>query len=171
MKITFRYGKADGRVWAVTFTTLFVVGGVIAALWLLAGGAYYVAAWSTAVAVAIGLLFLLSKPTRIILTDNLLELRCLVDTTYIKVGSIVDVAVVGEAGLKRKFPLCGSWGFWGYFGRYIDFGSWRTYRVYASNRHKCLAIHTTRRRYLISCHNAELLRDLILDTRARTATE
>lgn len=171
MKITFRYGRADRLSWVITVVALATMGALSAWLFLNANGAYYVAAWVTALCVAVGGLFLLSKPTRIVLDNKMLELRCLLDTTYLPIDSIVDIAVLGSDGFRHKSPLFGSWGFWGYFGRYADLKGRHIYNVYATTRKQCVAIHTTRRRYLISCQNAELLVSLVLDMRARNASE
>jgi hypothetical protein len=113
--------------------------------------------------------YALSVPRRIILRDEELELRCLVETTYIPLGSIVDVEVLGSEGLLRKFPLLGVGGFWGYLGFWIEFGSWKILRTYVTHRKKCVAIHTSRRRYLISCGAPDLLRSELLAAKARRA--
>lgn len=171
MRVTFRYGKADRLSWVMTLAVLGVMGTLSAVLFARAQGAYYVAAWATALCVAVAVLFLLSKPTSIVLDDKTLELRCLLDTTYIPVESIVDIVAVGGNGFHKKVPLLGSFGFWGYLGHYADLKAKRIYSVYATNRRQCVAIHTTRRRYLISCRNAELLVSLVLEARARGAKE
>ena len=171
MRITFRYGKADRLSWVVTFAVLGAMGALSAVLFVGAQGAYYVAAWATALCVAVGVLYLLSKPTRIVLDDRMLELRCLLDTTYLPVESIVDIVAVGDGGFRHKIPLLGSFGFWGDLGRYADLKAKRIYSVYATNRRQCVAIHTTRRCYMVSCRNAELLVSLVLEARARGAKE
>lgn len=171
MKITFRYGRADRHSWLTTLAVLAAMGSGLAALFTRAEGAYYLAAWATALCVALVALLLLSKPTRIILDNNTLELRCLLDTTLLPIGSIVDIVSLGDAGFRHKIPLCSSCGFFGYFGRYITLKGGLVYRVYATNRKQCVAIHTTHRRYLISCRNADLLVSLVLDARNRNARE
>lgn len=169
MTIRFRYGGFDGRVWAISITTLVVVAVCLAHLFVEAGRAYYFAAWCTSVVCATMMLCLLSVPRRIILRDDELELRCLMETTYIPLGSIVDVEVLGSEGLLRKFPLLGVGGFWGYLGFWIEFGSWKILRTYVTHRKKCVAIHTSRRRYLISCGAPDLLRSELLAAKARRA--
>lgn len=171
MKITFRYGRADKRSWLTTLAGLAIIGGGLAMLFARAEGAYYIAVWATALCVALVTLLLLSKPTRIILDNDTLELRCVLDTTILPIDSIVDIVSLGDCGFDHKIPLCGSCGFLGYFGRYITLKGGHVYRVYATTRKHCVAIHTTRRRYLISCRNADLLVSLVLDTRARNAKE
>lgn len=148
--------------------TLLLLGGVCAVLWLTAGGAFYLAAWVTMMVVALVALCLLSVPRRIIVGEESVELRCLVETTYIPLGSIVDVEVVGK-GLRGKFPLLGIYGFWGYYGRF--YGSRHIYKVYATRREGCVAIHTTKHRYMVSCSAPEMLRGMILDAKRRNTKE
>lgn len=150
---------------------ILLLGGVCAYLWCVASGAYYIAAWTTATTVVLIALFLLSVPRRIILTDEELELRCLVESTYIPLRSIVDVEVLGADGFKGKIPLLGAYGFCGYYGHYLDVRRWRFYRVYATRRGGCVAIHTTKRRYLVSCRTPEMLRVMILQERSRNSRE
>ncbi len=169
MTIRFRYGGFDRRVWMVSIATLMAVGGCLAYLFVEAQGAYYFAAWCASIIFAVMVLCLLSVPRRIILRDDELELRCLMETTYIPLRSIVDVEVLGARGLRRKFPLLGVGGFWGYLGFWIDLGSWKIHRTYVTHRKKCVAIHTSHRRYLISCGAAELLRSEILAAKTRCA--
>lgn len=163
MKVVFRYGGFDGRVWCVSLLSLLVTGGVCAWLFLTAGGAYYIAAWVTMVVVAIMVLCLLSVPRRIILSDSELELRCLLETTYIPLAKIVDVAEVESGAFRGKIPLVGVAGFWGYYGRWLDVRSWRIHKVYARRRCGCVAIHTTNHRYLVSCNSPQLLKALLVE--------
>lgn len=171
MTLKFRYGGLDVRAWIIS--TLVLAALVCLCLWLFtkAEGALYVAAWSSSIVVAIVALCLLSLPRRIILTDEELELRCLVETTYIPLRSVVDVKVVGSEGLKGKMPVVGLYGFLGYLGFWIDVKSGRVYRTYVTNRHQCVAIHTSRYRYTVSCDSAELLRTQILAAKARSSKE
>ena len=171
MNVKFKYGGFDGRVWWISAVCVLLTGGALAALWMTAGGAYYLAAWVSMACVVIVALCLLSVPRRIIVGDHELELRCLVETTYIPLSSIADVEVLEGDGLRRKVPLVGIYGFWGYYGRYIDLKTGRLHRVYATRRTKCVAIHTSKRRYVVSCNAPELLRSMILSAKARDSKE
>lgn len=171
MTIRFRYGGFDRRVWWITALTLIVAGGVCAWLYVVAAGAYYVAVWTTTVCVALLALVLLSVPRRIILGEEELELRCLVETTYIPLRSIVDVEVVEGSGLSHRVPLLGVYGLWGYYGRYLDLRSWHILKVYATRRSGCVAINTTKSRYVVSCNAPQLLRTMVLEAKSRVAQE
>lgn len=163
MKVTFRYGGLDGRAWCVGLLSLVAVGGVCAWLFVSANGAYYLAAWVTMVVVALTLLALLSIPRRIVLSDQELELRCLVESSYIPLSSIVDVRVVERRALRGKIPLMGIYGFWGYYGRYLDVKSGRIHKIYATRRQGCVAIHTSHHRFLVSCNAPEMLHTLLVE--------
>lgn len=171
MKLTFRYGGLDTRGIVITLFTAGVIGVIVAWLLLTSEGAYYFAAWVIAICTALIALCALSIPTRIILNDTTLELRCLVDTTYIPLESIADVEFVGKDGLKGKVPLVGSYGFMGYLGRYFDLRTGHTHRLYATNRAKAVAIHTSKRRYLVSCNAPELLVAALGEGRKMAAQE
>lgn len=171
MKLTFRYGGLDAKGVIITSLVVVAVGGAVAWLFATSAGAYYLAAWVSAVCLALVALCGLSIPTRIILSDTTLELRCLVDTTYIALESIADVEFVGADGFKKKVPTVGSCGFMGYLGRYVDVRTGRIHRLYASNRKKGVAIHTSKRRYLISCNNPELLVTALNEARKLAAQE
>ena len=171
MKLTFRYGGLDTRGIIITVAWLLVIGGAVAWLLVVSAGAFYLAAWVAAVALALIVWCGLSIPTRIILTDTTLELRCLVDTTYIALESIADVEFVGCEGFKNKVPLVGSYGFMGYLGRYLDLRTGKAHRLYATNRTKGVAIHTSKRRYLVSCNAPELLVAALTEARKMAAQE
>ena len=94
MNVKFKYGGFDGRVWWISAVCVLLTGGALAALWMTAGGAYYLAAWVSMACAVIVALCLLSVPRRIIVGDHELELRCLVETTYIPLSSIADVEVL-----------------------------------------------------------------------------
>lgn len=171
MKVKFRYGGFDGRVWWISTLCALLTGGACAALWMTAGGAYYLAAWVSLTCAVIMALCLLSVPRRIIVGEEMVELRCLVETTYVPLSSIVDVEVAPEGALKRKIPLVGIYGFWGYYGRYLDLRKWRVYRVYAARRTKSVIIHTSKQRYVVSCSAPEMLRQMILGAKTRNSKE
>lgn len=171
MKVKFRYGSFDKCAWWLSMVTIVIFGGVCAWLFLTAGGAYYLAAWVTTTGVVLLALCMLSVPWRILLSEEELELRSLVDVTYIPLRTIVDVEVVGEGCFESKVPLVGVYGLWGYYGRYLDLKRWRFYRVYATRRRGCVVIHTTRRRYVVSCRTPEMLRTMIWELKRSGAQE
>lgn len=170
MTLNFRYGGFDAMSWIMGIGALLALSALCTYLFLVADGADYLAAWVTAIVVALVMLCLLSVPRRIILRDEELELRCLVETTYIPLRSVVDVEVLGR-GLKEKTMLLGVAGLGGYLGFWLDIRSWKIHRVYVTHRKKCVAIHTSHRRYIVSCGAPELLRSEIIAAKARCSKE
>ena len=158
-------------MWWISTITLVLLGVVIAHLWITAEGAFYLAAWVSMTAVVVVALCMLSVPRRIIVSDDEVEIRCLVESTYIPLRSIADVEVVEGDGMRRKFPLLGIYGFWGYYGRYFDLAKGKLHKVYATKRTGCVAIHTSKCRYLVSCSAPEMLRQMILNAKARGPKE
>lgn len=171
MNVKFKYGGFDSRVWWISAACTLLTGGALAALWMTADGAYYLAAWVSMACAVMVALCLLSVPRRIIVGEQEVELRCLVETTYIPLSSIADVEILEGNGLRKRIPLMGVYGFWGYYGRYIDLSTGKLHRVYATRRTRCVAIHTSRRRYVISCGAPEMLRQMILNAQRRNAKE
>lgn len=171
MNTTFKFGRLDKLATVITLALTVLIVGVCITLFAASHGALYIAAWTTSVLLAIVALCALSWPQRIIVDDDKVELRCLVESTYVKMSSIVDVEVVGKRGLAGKIPLPGVFGFGGYYGFWIELKTRRVYRTYMTSRAHCVVIHTSHRRYLVSCERPEELRSHILTTRAHSPRE
>lgn len=171
MKITLRYGRRDRLSRLITIAVVVVLLVVCLSLFATSHGATYLAAWTTSVAVAVVALCMLSWPRRIIIDDEKVELRCLVESSYIQMSSIVDVETIEGRGLAGKIPLLGIFGFGGYYGFWLDLATRKIYRTYVTSRTNCVVIHTSHRRYLVSCAAPEMLRSLILATKARSPKE
>lgn len=153
--------------WAISCITVLAIAGALTWLTLSVGNALYIVAWVGAILFALWLLCLLSTPTRIIVDADNVELRCVLESTYIPTESIADVKQLDNNGLSGKIPILATCGFMGYTGRYIDLGSGKIHRTYITHRHKCVAIHTSRRRYIVSCNNPQLLVMAINEVRQR----
>lgn len=171
MSTTFKFGRLDKLATVITLALAVLVVGLCVTLFAASHGALYIAAWTTSVVLALVALCVLSWPRRIIVDEEKVELRCVVESSYIKMSSIVDVEVVGKRGLAGKIPLPGVFGFGGYYGFWIDLKTKRVYRTYMTSRSNCVVIHTSHRRYLVSCDQPEELRSHILATKARSPKE
>ncbi len=171
MKKQFGFGRFEKTVWYISVSLSVTLAAVSAALFLTSGGKDFVAAWFTAIAAATVVLMLLSVPQRIIVGNDTVEIRCLVESTYLQLDEIIDAEVPEKGFGKRLLPLGGAFGFWGYYGWYIDRKERRMYMVYASQRSSLVAIHTSRRRYIVSCDKAEELVRAIYEARSRSGEE
>lgn len=127
---TFRY-KTDRRTlyWTALHLVVYVLLGV--ALFLLYEGGY-LSAWFTSFVVAIIALMALSIPRRIVVTDEELQVVCLLDITEIPLAEIASIHKVERRKIRWMFPLFGAWGFFGYYGHYFDLRHFDRVKVYAS---------------------------------------
>ncbi len=92
----------------------------------------YLSAWFISFIVALIALMSLSIPRRIVVTEQTVEIRCLLDITEIRREEIASVRRVETSRMKWLFPLFGGYGFFGYYGHYIDLRRFERVRIYAS---------------------------------------
>ena len=80
----------------------------------------YLSAWFTSFIVALIALMALSIPRKIVVTDETVEVRCLLDITEIRRSEIASVRRVDNKRMKWFVPIFGGYGFFGYYGRFLD---------------------------------------------------
>lgn len=128
----FNYPPLDRRARRITIAIIAIVA--LATGWMtwryISQGGYY-PAWFLTFALAIAALYILSIPRKIRLTEQAVEIRCIVEMTSIAREDIRAVRRL-EKGKTHLFPLLGSYGFFGYYGYYLDWREWEIVRVYAS---------------------------------------
>lgn len=130
MKSTYIY-HFDRRTiyWSIAYVAVFVVlGGLL--YFLYEGG--YLSAWFTSFVVALVALMSLSIPRKIVVTDEKVEVRCLLDITEIPRNEILAVRRVAPRQMKGLLPLFGGCGFFGYYGHFFDLQRLERVRIYAS---------------------------------------
>ena len=114
---------------AAAFIGVFILLG-----WLLyhlyAGG--FISAWFTSCVVALIALMALSIPRRIVVTEEKVEVRCLLDITEVRREEIASVRRVDNRRMKWFIPLFGGYGFFGYYGHYLDLRRFERVKLYAS---------------------------------------
>ena len=116
MEKTYKYRFSRRAIyWTLVYLVVFVLLG-----WLLyhlyEGG--YLSAWFTSFIVALIALMSLSIPRRIVVTDEKVEVRCLLDITEIRRDEID--------------PVFGGCGFFGYYGHFLDLRRFERVKLYAS---------------------------------------
>lgn len=154
--IKFKY-RLDKRTRNITLITLTVVVVVCGSLWLFSIGDY-LPAWFFSIALAVIGLSALSIPRSIRITDEAVDIRCIVEITHIPYGHLKSVQRIGRAELRPFIPVFASMGFFGYFGYYLLPENWEIIKVYATSWHGLVMIEDIyEQRYLVSSDNPDEL--------------
>lgn len=130
MQSTYKYRFDHSTIyWTLIYIIVFVLlGGLLYHLY--EGG--YLSAWFTSFIVALVALMSLSIPRKIVVSDETVEVRCLLDITEIRRDEIASVRRVDPKRMKWFLPIFGGCGFFGYYGHFIDLrrlDAWRPLRL------------------------------------------
>lgn len=154
MEKTYKYRFSRRTLyWTLVYLGVFVLLG-----WLLyhlyEGG--YLSAWFTSFIVALIALMSLSIPRRIVVTDEKVEVRCLLDITELRRDEIASVRRVDTKRMKWFIPVFGSCGFFGYYGHFLDLRRFERVRLYASQWRNFVEITDIyEERLYVSCADAD----------------
>lgn len=140
---------------SIIYLIIFVLLG-----WLLyhlyEGG--YLSAWFTSFIVALIALMALSIPRKIVVMDDRVEIRCLLDITEIRRSEIASVRRVENRRMKWFLPIFGGYGFFGYYGHFLDLRRLDRVRIYASEWRNFVEITDIyEERLYVSCTEADRL--------------
>lgn len=156
MQTIYKY-RFDRRTiyWSLIYLAVFILLG-----WglyhLYEGG--YLSAWFTSFIVALVALMALSIPRRIVVTDETVEVRCLLDITEIRRDEIASIRRIDTRRMKWFLPVFGGCGFFGYYGHYIDLRRFERVRLYAAEWRNFVEITDIYEdRLYVSCPDADRL--------------
>lgn len=117
----------------------------------------YLSAWFMSLAMSVFLLYLISFPRSLKVTNKHLIINCVLEITTIELRDIKRIHPVNRYRLKRVFPLLGSYGFGGFYGIYIDLIHFRIFKLYATKLSNLVIIQDIYDdRYIVSCENRDL---------------
>ena len=153
---TYKY-RFDRRTiyWSLVHLGVFVLLGV--SLYVLYEGGY-LSAWFTSFVGALIALMALSIPRKIVVTEQTLQVRCLLDITEIRRDEIASVRCVDTRRMKGFIPIFGGYGFFGYYGHFIDLRRLDRVRIYASKWSDFVEITDIYEdRLYVSCDEADRL--------------
>ncbi|MDE5708456.1 MAG: hypothetical protein K2G66_00450 [Alistipes sp.] len=141
--------------WTVAYWLVFaLLGGGL--YYLYEGG--YLSAWFTSFIVALVALMSLSIPRKIVVTDETLQVRCLLDITEIRRDEIASVRRVEKSDMKWIVPLFGGCGFFGYYGHFLDLRRFERVKLYATEwRDFVEVVDIYEDRLYVSCAEADRL--------------
>ncbi|MCI7140829.1 PH domain-containing protein [Alistipes sp.] len=118
----------------------------------------YLSAWYTSFIVAIVALMALSIPRKIVVTEDRVEIRCLLDITEVRRDEIASVRRVEPRRMKWFIPIFGGYGFFGYYGHFFDLRRFDRVRLYASEWKNFVEITDIyEERLYVSCTDADRL--------------
>lgn len=141
--------------WTLVHLAIFaLLGGLLYHLY--EGG--YLSAWFTSFIVALIALMGLSIPRKIVVTEEKIEVRCLLDITEIRRGEIASVRRIETGRMKWFIPVFGSCGFFGYYGYFLDLKRFELVRLYATQwRNFVEIVDIYEERLYVSCTEADAL--------------
>lgn len=158
----YRLDRRSKRI--TTLVIVLIVGGFAAFRFLVAGT--YVSAWFLFFALAVLGLYILSIPRFIRIGNEMIEIRCLVESTYIPFSELRSVRRMDHDEVKFTFPLLGSYGFFGYYGYYYDLRRLEMVKVYASKWRNFVELEDIyEQKYIVSADDPETLMETILEVR------
>ncbi len=156
----FKY-RCDRRT--LYWTLLYVLGyiGLGLGLYFLYEGGYF-SAWFVTCVGALLVLMALSIPRKLVVTEEKIEVRCLLDITEIPREEVASVRRVEPNELRWLFPIFGGCGFFGYYGHFIDLRHVDRIRIYASEWRNLVEIDTIYEdRLWVSCNDPDRLVELL----------
>ena len=140
---------------SAAYVVVYAVLGVL--LYMLYEGGY-LSAWFTSFVAALTALMALSIPTRLVVTGDTVEIRCLCDFTELQRSEIASVEAVAADEMKWNIPLLGGYGFFGYYGHYLDLQRFERVKIYASEWRNFVRITDIYdESVIVSCRDAEAL--------------
>ena len=154
-KAIYRYKRSRLSISLTIITLLIGIFGFIALLTTSSGS--YLSAWYLSLVIAVLLLFILSFPRYIKLSDSSIEIHCMLEVTAIPYNEIVRVCKIRSYMVKYHLPIMGSYGFGGYFGYYINLKQLKIIRYYATNLKSLVAIEDVYSDiYIVSCEDRDV---------------
>jgi len=156
MRRDFKY-KLDKRARLLTGVVALLLLGV-GLFFVIYSRSGYFPIWFTFFLATILLLYILSIPRKIRVTDEAFEIHCVVELTSVALEDIATVRKMDREEMAFSMPLLGSYGFFGYYGWYYNFSEFSVFKVYASQWSSFVRIddiyETT---YVVSCADADEL--------------
>lgn len=142
--------------WTLAHLAVFTLMGF--GLYYLYEGGYF-SAWFTSFIVALVALMSLSIPRKIVVKEDSVEIRCLLDITEIQRKDIRAVRRIDNMRrMKWLVPLFGGCGFFGYYGYFFDLRRFEMVRLYASVWRNFVEIEDRYdERIIVSCPDVDRL--------------
>lgn len=153
-----------GKMTTVTILLIILAAAVLLVIYSDSG---FMPAWGIFFLVTAALLYTLSIPRKIRITDDALEIHCLVELTRINMENIKSIEKIDRTEIKYTFPMLASYGFFGYYGYYYNFAEMNMFKVYVSQWHNLMRIEDIYEDvYIINCDNPDELMHFVNKARS-----
>ena len=147
----FASGPMDRKARHITWIWLVIIAVILLLLWLFWGEGGYILAWGSSLFAAVLLLYIMSIPRKVIVSDMSVEIRCVVESVNIKFSDLRTIRRIQADDMKRKYVLLGSYGFFGYYGCYLEPDTLETLNLYCKQWDNFVEITDVfERRYVVS---------------------
>ncbi len=134
----YKYRMEKGVLYLSTlYFVVFIILG--ASLYFLYEGGYF-SAWFCSFVVAVIALMSLSIPRKIVVSDQSIRVRSLLDVTEIEIEDIASIKAIDRGSLKFTIPIFAGYGFFGYYGHFLNLRSFERVTIYASKWHDFIEI-------------------------------
>ena len=137
--------------WTAVYIAVFILL-LILMMHLYEGG--YMSAWFASFIIALFALMSMSIPRRLVITEESLQIRCILDITEIPLHDIASVRAVSKREMRWKMPIFGCCGFFGFYGHFVDLKNMRHIEIYATEWRNFVEITTIYEdTYYVSCRS------------------
>lgn len=156
MKRNYRF-RSDRRTTIRTILILILcVVGALALYTFYKGG--FFSAWFISLVLASSAFIIMSRPQRIALLDDTLEIQCVADIKEINIREIALMRRVDRREMRWVIGLFCSGGFFGYYGKYLDLKAFEMVNIYAAEWNNFVEITDIYdSRIYVSCREADEL--------------
>ncbi|MCD7962480.1 MAG: PH domain-containing protein [Rikenellaceae bacterium] len=116
----------------------------------------FLPAWVISLLVTVAALYILSIPKYVRVTDNSVEIHCVIELTNIPIKNIKSIKQLDRSEMKFTAPLLGSYGFFGFYGYFYDFSRMSIVKMYASAWENFVMIEDIYEdTYIINCNDPD----------------
>ena len=166
MTKSFVSGPMDRKSRRITWIYITVIVLILVLLWLFWGEGGYILAWGASLFAAVVLLYIMSIPRKVIVSDISVEIRCVVESVNIHFSELRTVRRLQPDEMKHKLVLLGSYGFFGYYGWYLDLDKLETINLYCKQWNNFVEITDVfEHRYIISLVEPDKFISAVSDAR------
>ena len=165
MNIRFKY-KSDALSKVITIIIIIALMVLFGVIILISLGSYF-SAWLFAFIISFILIYTLSIPRYIDVSDDSVDIHCLLELTSINIEDITRVRTLKNRDMRGCIPIWGSFGFFGYYGYFLNLKNMELIKLYTRSWGNFVEIlDLYGQKYIVSCANPQEFVDLVVETKS-----